>query len=191
MKETEAKRNKFALNGLLTQLANALVNSSCPLEGAEVMQFVSSKLDWVNTLENTPLTATVYSKKTRPNDDDVESDDEEHSGGKESGSDSDDDEEADPAPALLSPARVLGKSRLGILAVSNPKPVGDYSSPPRPRKDDTTGEEEEEEEKQPDAASAAAASSSSVSAAPLDASSQPEPVDFNEHSFWRLPIQEF
>jgi len=181
LQETEAKRNKFALNGLLTQLANALVTSSCPLEGAEVMQFVSSKLDWVNTLENMPLTATVFSKKTRPNDDDVESDDEEHSGGKESGSDSDDDDvdAHDPAPASLSPARVLGKSRLGILAVSNPKPVGDYSSPPRPRKDEAADGEEEEQE--PDSSS----SSTVVS------STHPEPVDFNEHSFWRLPIQEY
>jgi hypothetical protein len=161
----------------LTQLANALVNSSCPLEGGNVLRFVSTKLDWVNTLENTPITATVYSKKTRPNDDDVESDDEEHEPG--GGEDSDESDE-DPEPAMLSPARVLGKSRLDILTVSNPKPVGDYSSPPRPRLPLQEGTDSEEK---------------GLSAVAVPSKNEVDEVVaeeiFNEHSFWRLPIQEF
>jgi hypothetical protein len=167
--ETEERRNRFAFNGLLTQLANALVNSSCPMEDARVMQFVASKLDWVNTLENTPLTATVYSKKTRPNDDDVESDDEEHE--PENGS------EEDPEPVVCTPTRALGKSRVDVLNVSNPKPVGDYSSPPRPRLPQLTAKEDKKEE--------------GAQQEKTKQEQEEEEEVYNEHSFWRVPIQEF
>ncbi len=125
-----------------------------------MMQFVSSRLDWVNTLENSPLTATVYSKKTRPNDDDVESDDEEHQPDDEKEEDDDSSSEDEDDHPSNNPTHV----RVKVLAISNPKPVGDYSSPPRPR---ISLDEKTEDE--------------AIVAEEI----------FNEHSYWRLPIQEF
>ncbi len=173
---SEERRNRFAFNGLLTQLANALVNSTCPMEGGGVLEFVSSRLDWTNTLENTPLTAMVFSKKTRPNDDDVESDDEEHEAdedvaaeeGAAAAATDKDEAVADPEPTLLSPVRAVS-SRVALLSGTSPKAVGEYSSPPRPRLLPVEPEEEEEEK--------------------AEAVEQPE-ESFNAYSFWALPIDE-
>ncbi len=169
---TVERRNKYAFNGMLTQLGNALVNSSCPMEDGGVLAFVSSRLDWTNTLENTPLTAMVYSKKTRPNDDDVESDDEEHENEHDGDGDAETDaatldapeEVADPQPDIFSPMRVIN-TRVSMLSGSSPKAVGEYSSPPRPRIAAHHDEDEKDD-------------------------GQNAEEEFNSYSFWTLPIDD-
>jgi len=179
---SEGLRNRFAFNGLLTALANALVNSACPLPETAAM-FVSTRLDWTNTLENTPLTALVYSKSCFPQETEeaatagtstatttaAKSDDE----------DSDDDAAADPEPTLLSPARKLQKGRIELLVSSQPKAVGAYSSPPRPRTGDSAAIVEDDFD-----------NDASVAAEPSGDAPVSLEISYNEISFWSIPIGE-
>lgn len=145
--ESEERRNRFAFNGYLTQLANALIATTIPVP-PNVMPFVSGSLDWTNALETTPVSAALYSSKmdtgkkspsssssVGASDDATESDSDEGEGGE----DDDDDDDPEPVAVALKPARTLGKSRVAFLA--EPPNAAQYESPPRPREGEVVVED--------------------------------------------------
>jgi hypothetical protein len=194
---TSSLRNCFAHNGYMTQVANALVASNYPAS-EDVLLFVSTRLDWTNSVETTPITSCIYSERfagvedpswkplqvtsTTTNMDEnvlpaneISSDD----GEEESGSEEDGDDDDDlPVAVSLGPVRVLSSKRIDLLA-ENPIP-SHYESPPRPRLPFVVKDSDELPVVPPLEMVEESVSGSAV-----------EEGVFNEHAYWSLPIAEF
>jgi hypothetical protein len=166
---TEANRNKYAFNGYLTQLANALVNSSYPLS-EQSTQFVGDNLDWTNTLENTPLTSSAFSTRF---------DTAGSSSSSSSGSSGSEEEEATEDPVAL------GEKKDGRNAAVAPVSVAGYNTPPRPRLPADKGDEENSatEEEAEEAEEVVAATGE-------EEEKKEEEEKFDLISFWSIPIDD-
>jgi hypothetical protein len=183
--DTESLRNKFAHNGYLTQLANALMASRHPASSSAVLPFVSQRLDWTNTVENTPITSCVYSKKL----DGVITPDKGHSG--ETGEGDDEGEstsssEDDFMPAIIKLKHVMIGKQLSVGSKQGQHPLRDsldsfpdlLPATSDPDKSLFVAVDEEIE-------------GATVTDVPTTSPADGDQQQFNDHLFWSVPIPAF
>ena len=127
--QTDQLRCRYSFNGFLTQITNALVATEAYDMGRDGIEFLGTQLDWVNTLETTPLAVGVFTQKMQ-----------------EEGKLTRSSDDRPSTPTKDANGRSMRPRRVGHLSKHPPKCT--YESPPRPRVDasqqgDIVSEEQE------------------------------------------------